>query len=179
MKDRRKNRDGKGLGRREFLKVSLAAGASLAAPMIFTRHASAQEERVLKIVQWKHFVPDYDKWFDTFAKEFGEKNKCKVEVDYVATADLPTAIAADISRRGGHDVFHLNGTGAWLYDNVSVVVVSFKNKHGREFGGWIPGASGIAEVRGKWLCIPHWFIRYPFIIHRGYFKQVGADYNDK
>src|SRR6478672_5086297 len=52
MKNRKKNQDGKGLGRREFLKVSLAAGASLAAPMIFTRSASAQQERVLKIVQW-------------------------------------------------------------------------------------------------------------------------------
>jgi len=49
----------------------------------------------------------------------------------------------------------------------------------KELGGWIPGASGIAEVRGKWLCIPHWFIRYPFIINRGYFNKAGVDYNDK
>jgi multiple sugar transport system substrate-binding protein len=177
MKDRAKKSTG--LGRRDFLKKALAAGAALAAPMTFVRRASAQQERVLKIVHWKHFVPDYDKWFDVFAREFGEKNKCKVEVDYVATADLPTAIAADISRRGGHDIFHLNGTGAWLYDNVSVDVTDIANRLGKEFGGWIPGASGIAEVRGKWLCIPHWFIRYPFIINRGYFNQVGADYNDK
>src|SRR6476620_6179306 len=179
MKDRRKNRDGKGLGRREFLKVSLAAGASLAAPMIFTRGASAQEPRVLKIVQWKHFVPDYDKWFDGFAREFGEKNKCRVEVDYVATADLPTAIAADISRGGGHDVFHLNGTGAWLYDNVLVDVTDVANRLSKEFGGWIPGTSGIAEVRGKWLCIPHWLMPFPWIINRAYFKEVGEDYTDK
>jgi len=45
-------------------------------------------------------VPDYDKYFDIFAKEFGEKNKCKVEADYVATPDLPTAITA---RRDGRD----------------------------------------------------------------------------
>jgi hypothetical protein len=40
--------------------------------MIFARKASAQE-RTLKVVHWKHFVPDYDKYFDVFAKEFGEK----------------------------------------------------------------------------------------------------------
>jgi multiple sugar transport system substrate-binding protein len=177
MSDPKKNREG--LRRRDLLKGGLAAGVALAAPIVFSRSASAQQERVLKIVHWKHFVPDYDRWFDVFAREFGEKNKCKVEVDYVATADLPTAIAADISRRGGHDVFHLNGTGAWLYDNVSVDVTDVANRLGREFGGWIPGSSGIAEVRGKWLCIPHWFIRYPFIINRGYFKEVGADYNDR
>src|SRR5260221_10419934 len=163
------------VGRRDFLKLSLAAGIGLAAPTIFTRKASAQTgERVLKVVQWKHFVPDYDKYFDIFAKEFGEKHKCKVEVDYVGTADLPTAIAADISRGGGHDIFHLNGTGAWLYDNVSVDVTDVANRLGKEFGGWIPGASGIAEVRGKWHCIPHWFIRYPFIINRGHFQKAGA-----
>jgi multiple sugar transport system substrate-binding protein len=134
---------------------------------------------VLKVVHWKHFVPDYDKWFDVFAKEFGDKNKCKVEVDYVATADLPTAIAADISRRGGHDVFHLNGTGAWLYDMILVDVSDVANRLGKEFGGWLPEAKDIGEVRGKWLAIPHWYIAYPFIINRGYFQQAGADYTDK
>ena len=120
MTDRKKaGRGREGIARRTFLKGSLAAGAALAAPMVFVRTLSAQD-RVLKIVHWKHFVPDYDKWFDVFAKEFGESHKCRVEVDYVATVDLPTAIAADISRGGGHDVFHLNGTGAWLYDQVLV-----------------------------------------------------------
>jgi len=141
--------------------------------------AARTQDRVLKVVQWKHFVPDYDKWFDVFAKEFGDKNKCKVEVDYVATPDLPTAIAADISRSGGHDVFHLNGTGAWLYDNVLVDVTDIANRLSKEFGGWIPGATSIAEVRGKWLAIPHWFMSFPWIINRGYFKEVGEDFTDK
>src|SRR5712692_2549274 len=134
-----------GVARRDFLKVSLAAGIGLAAPMIFVRKATAQGgERVLKVVQWKHFVPDYDKWFtDVFTKEFGEAHKCKVEVDYVATADLPTAIAADISRGGGHDVFHLNGTGAWLYDNVLVDVSDIANRLAKELGGWLHDSPSI------------------------------------
>jgi multiple sugar transport system substrate-binding protein len=178
MKGRRKNQAG-GLGRREFLKGALATGAAaIAAPIVFTRGAYAQD-RVLKVVHWKHFVPDYDKYFDVFAKEFGDKNKCKVEVDYIATADLPTAIAADISRRGGHDVFHLNGTGAWLYDQVLVDVSDTANRLGKEFGGWLPEAKDIDFVRGKWLAIPAWYIAYPFIINRGYFNQAGADYSDK
>jgi len=178
MKGRRKNQAG-GLGRREFLKGALATGAAaIAAPIVFTRGAYAQD-RVLKVVHWKHFVPDYDKYFDVFAKEFGDKNKCKVEVDYIATVDLPTAIAADISRRGGHDVFHLNGTGTWLYDQVLVDVSDVANRLGKEFGGWLPEAKDIDFVRGKWLAIPAWYIAYPFIINRGYFNQAGADYNDK
>lgn len=178
MKDRSKSPVRKGLGRREFLKVSLAAGASLAAPAIFARRVSAQE-RVLKVVHWKHFVPDYDRYFDVFAREFGEKNKCRVEVDYVATPDLPTAIAADISRGGGHDVFHLNGTGAWLYDNILVDVTDVSSRLSKEFGGWIPEASSLAVVKGKWLCVPHWYMSFPWIINRKYFHDVGEDYTDK
>src|SRR5260221_14341882 len=143
------------VGRRDFLKLSLAAGIGLAAPTIFTRKASAQTgERVLKVVQWKHFVPDYDKYFDIFAKEFGEKHKCKVEVDYVGTADLPTAIASDISRGGGHDVFHLNGTGAWLYDQVLVDVTEGSARLGKEFGGWLPEGGANPHLKGKRLLIP-------------------------
>jgi multiple sugar transport system substrate-binding protein len=143
------------------------------------RKASAQQERTLRIVQWKHFVPDYDRWFTTFAQQFGEKNKCTVQVDYVATPDLPTAIAADISRGGGHDVFHLNGVGAWLYDQALVDVSDVANRLEKEYGPWIKDSESIGKVRGKWLAIPSWYISYPLIINTAYFKQVGETYTDK
>jgi multiple sugar transport system substrate-binding protein len=167
------------LGRRSVLKGLAAGTAAAAVPTILVRKASAQEEKTLRIVQWKHFVPDYDRWFTQFAKEFGEKNKCKVEVDYVATVDLPTAIAADISRGGGHDVFHLNGTGAWLYDQALVDVTGVATRLEKEFGGFIPGTTSIGFVRGKWLAIPSWYISFPLIINTAHFQEVGATYTDK
>jgi multiple sugar transport system substrate-binding protein len=169
----------KRLTRRSLLKAGLTASAALATPTILVRKASAQTETTLKVVQWKHFVPDYDRYFNVFAKEFGDKHKCKVEVDYVATPDLPTAIAADISRGGGHDVFHLNGVGAWLYDQALVDVTGVANRLEKEFGGWIPNSESIGKVKDKWLAIPYWYIAYPMIINRGYFSQVKADYTDK
>jgi multiple sugar transport system substrate-binding protein len=184
MKKNRRKKSGSisptAVPRRDFLKLSVAAGIGLAAPMIFTRKLTAQgAERSLKVVQWKHFVPDYDKYFDVFAKEFGARHNAKVEVDYVATADLPTAIAADISRGGGHDVFHLNGTGAWLYDKVLVDVSDIANKLSKEFGGYLREAPSIGVVQGKWLAIPSWYISYPYIVNSGYFKEVGEQYTDK
>ena len=164
------------LTRRSLLKAGLTAGAAT----VLSRQASAQTETTLKIVQWKHFVPDYDKkYFDSFTKAFGEKHKCKVEVDYVATADLPTAIAGDISRGGGHDIFHLNGVGAWLYDQALVDVTDVATRLEKEFGGWIPHTESIGKVKGKWLAIPYWYIAYPMIINRGYFNKVGAEYTEK
>ena len=167
------------LTRRTLLKAGLTAGAALATPTIFSRKASAQTENTLKVVQWKHFVPDYDRYFNEFVKKFGDTHKCKVEVDYVATADLPTAIAADISRGGGHDVFHLNGVGAWLYDKALVDVTSVADKLAKDFGGWISNSESIGKVHDKWLAIPYWYIAYPMLINRGYFTQVGADYTEK
>jgi multiple sugar transport system substrate-binding protein len=167
------------LSRRSLLKTGLTAGAALAVPTILTRKASAQTEKTLKVVQWKHFVPDYDRYFNQFTKEFGDKHKVTVEVDYVATPDLPTAIAADISRGGGHDVFHLNGVGAWLYDQALVDVSTVADRLSKEFGGWIPNSESIGKVKEKWLAIPYWYIAYPMIINRGYFSQVKADYTDK
>src|SRR3954465_13583893 len=162
------------LSRRSLLKSGLTPGAALAVPTILTRKASAQTEKTLKVVQWKHFVPDYDRYFNQFAKEFGEKNNCKVVDDYVATPDLPTSIAADISRGGGHDVFHLNGVGAWLYDQALVDVTDVATRLAKGFGGWIPNSESIGKVKEKWLAIPYWYIAYPMIINRGYFQQVPA-----
>ena len=160
MNDRKRK-----LGRRSVLKGLAAGTAAAAVPTILLRKASAQQEKTLRIVQWKHFVPDYDRWFTQFAQQFGEKNKCTVQVDYVATPDLPTAIAADISRGGGHDVFHLNGTGAWLYEQVLVDVSDVANRLEKDHGPWIKESQSIGQVKGKWLAIPCWYISYPLIIN--------------
>lgn len=169
---------GNNAGRRRFLTTSVAASIAAAAPTVFVRRAAAAE-RVLKLVHWKHFVPAYDKYFEGFAKEFGAKHNCQVEVDFVATPDLPTAIAADISRRGGHDIFMLNGTGAWLYDQILVNVTDVANRLAKEFGGWIPEAKSVAMVHDKWLCIPHWYMSFPWILNQQYFSDVGEEYTDK
>jgi multiple sugar transport system substrate-binding protein len=156
----------------------VAAGLVATVPTAFVRNAVAAE-RVLKLVHWKHFVPNYDMYFEAFAKDLGAKHDCTVEVDFVATPDLPTAIAADISRRGGHDIFMLNGTGSWLYDQVLVDVTDVADRLAKEFGGWIPEAKSVAVVHDKWLSIPHWYMSFPWIYNQQYFHQVNEEYTDK
>ena len=61
--------------RRRFLKeasLTLAAAPLISAP--FVSRALA-DTKTLTIVQWSHFVPAYDKWFDQFAKDWGDKNQ--------------------------------------------------------------------------------------------------------
>lgn len=55
----------------------------------------------LKIVQWSHFVPQYDKWFDPFAQAWGEANGVKVAVDHVSITDLAPTLSAAIDAGEG------------------------------------------------------------------------------
>jgi hypothetical protein len=58
----------------------------------------------LKILLWSHFVPRHDKWFDAFAKEWGDQVGVKVTVDHIEVTGIPARIESEISARSGHDV---------------------------------------------------------------------------
>ena len=76
------------ISRRKFVKLTggAAAAAGLTSAFLFPQRALAQQ-KTLKIVQWSHFVPGYDKWFDnTFTKEWGSKHNTNVIVDHIAIA---------------------------------------------------------------------------------------------
>lgn len=61
----------------------------------------------LNITQWSHFVPRYDKWFDQYAQEWGEKNNVKVTVQHIALDDLPPTLSAAIAAKKGADLFEM------------------------------------------------------------------------
>jgi multiple sugar transport system substrate-binding protein len=70
------------------------------------RYQHKQLSGELKIMQWSHFVPDYDKWLDgTYVKQWGEKNDVEVKVDHIVLAQLPSAAASEVASQSGHDLF--------------------------------------------------------------------------
>jgi len=95
------------LTRRDFVKAAGAAAlaAAGAASGLVPRAARAQQ-KTLKIIQWSHFIPAYDKWFDgTFCKQWGEKNDTHVTVDHIAIGEINARAAAEVSAQKGHDLF--------------------------------------------------------------------------
>ena len=95
------------ISRRKFVKLTggAAAAAGFTSAFLFPTRALAQQ-KTLKIMQWSHFVPGYDKWFDgTFTKEWGAKNNTNVVVDHVTTAEIPARAAAEVAAKRGHDLF--------------------------------------------------------------------------
>lgn len=89
--------------------MQAAAAAALAtglAPLARPGAAHAAARHTLRILQWNHFVPGYDKWFDnTYVKEWGQRHDTEVIVDHVGIPALATRAAAEVSAQKGHDLF--------------------------------------------------------------------------
>ncbi len=95
----------RGLTRREVIRTATAAGvAASVGPFLHVKPARAA--KTLKIIQWSHFVPGYDKWFNNeYTKEWGKKNDTEVIVDNINLALLESRAAAEVSAQKGHDLF--------------------------------------------------------------------------
>ena len=73
----------------------------------------------LRIIQWSHFVPAYDKWFDNiYVKRWGEANDTEVIVDHINQADIPARAAAEVAAQSGHDLFFFLSPPAAYEDQV-------------------------------------------------------------
>src|ERR1700694_3147082 len=98
---------GRKISRRKFVKLSggAVAAAGMTSAFLFPARALAQQ-KTLKIVQWSHFVPGYDKWFDgVFTKEWGAKHNTNVIVDHIAIGEINARAAAEVAAQKGHDLF--------------------------------------------------------------------------
>jgi multiple sugar transport system substrate-binding protein len=73
----------------------------------------------LRIIQWSHFVPAYDKWFDNiYIKRWGQANDTEVLVDHINQADIPARAAAEVAAQSGHDLFFFLSPPAAYEDQV-------------------------------------------------------------
>jgi multiple sugar transport system substrate-binding protein len=128
----------KRLSRRKFVKLTgagaAAAAAGLTTGFLFPQRALAQQ-KTLKIVQWSHFVPGYDKWFDnTFTKEWGAAHNTNVVVDHIAIGEINARAAAEVSAKKGHDLFMFLSPPA-AYENQVIdhreLYEEVQRKHGK------------------------------------------------
>jgi multiple sugar transport system substrate-binding protein len=100
--------------RRDLLKKAGVGAAALgvsgaSAPFSFAgpmKFKNRQLKGDLSIIQWVHFVPAYDDWFDnTWVKQWGDKNDVQVKVEHINNTLLDTRAAAEVAAQSGHDLF--------------------------------------------------------------------------
>src|SRR2546422_7363512 len=140
------------LNRRKFLTVAGAgvAGGSLLT-MLEARQAPAQiKGTTLRILQWSHFIPAYDAWFDNvFVKEWGEKNGVKVRVDHIPHLELPARMAAEYAAGAGHDIIHNSSSILTpLYYKSPADNNDGHDAAGQKHGGRDPSAGALRQSEG-------------------------------
>src|SRR6266542_2934209 len=124
--------------RRQFISkggklVAAGMAAAAAGPTVLTRGVGAAD-KTLKILQWSHFVPAYDKWFDPFAKEWGAKHGIEVTVDHVGFADVVPRATAEVAAQSGHDIHMFIGLGSAFEEHVvdlKDVMANLEKKYGK------------------------------------------------
>src|SRR5215475_9370112 len=105
-----KERTGRRVSRRQFVKTAGAALAAGALPSLACGRKESSRSgpatKTLRILQWSHFVPGYDRWFDgEYTKAWGAKNGTDVIVDHMAATEVNARGAAEAAARKGHDLF--------------------------------------------------------------------------
>ncbi|MGH7036296.1 MAG: extracellular solute-binding protein, partial [Stellaceae bacterium] len=120
--------------RRDVIRTAAAAGVAAGVGPFF--HVTpARAAKTLKILQWSHFVPAYDTWFNnTYVKEWGAKNGTEVAVDNINLSLIPSRAAAEVSAQKGHDlVMFLSPPSVFEEQVVDMkdVYAAVEKKHGK------------------------------------------------
>src|SRR6478609_3867327 len=167
------------LTRRRFLReTTLTLAAAGAAPMLSAPFVSKglAADTALSIVQWAHFVPEYDTWFDKFAKDWGEKNKVAVTVDHIPVQNVPARAAAEASAQSGHDLFGFNGAGgAHLYRKFFIDVADLVKETEKKYGkvSTIGKQLGYNADDGTWSAFPDFYINFPGMYQKSLWDEIG------
>lgn len=167
------------ISRRNFLKsLGVGAGAVAASSVyhpfnIIVRGARLQDQQ-LSILQWSHFVPQYDEWFDPWAQEWGEANGIQVTVDHVNLAEIPAAATSEIAAGEGHDLIEFLSPPSSF--EPSVVDLTDVNQMAEEMFGAradLTRRSTYNPTTNKFYGYCHSWVPDPGNYRRSLWEQVG------
>src|SRR5260370_26992462 len=162
--------------RRDFVKITGAGSMVTAAgPFFLFPERAGSEQKTVKILQWSHFVPDFDKWFDgVLAKQWGEKYNTKVAVDHITAREVNARGAAEVSARKGHDLFLFQFPPA-AYEKQVLDLTDVYQEVERKHGATIPlGHRSTFNPRTrKHFAFSDCYIPFPGNYRRDLWEQVG------
>jgi len=93
----------KKVSRRDFNK--LAASTAAAGPFFLFSGRARATQKTLKIAKWAHFVPQFDPWFESMTKEWGQQHDTHVSVENIPVEKISAVATAEVNAGKGHDVF--------------------------------------------------------------------------
>ncbi|MET1047241.1 MAG: extracellular solute-binding protein, partial [Hyphomicrobium sp.] len=133
-------------------RTALAATALVAVPYVRGANAAGK----LSIGFWDHWVPGANKASETLCKEWGEKNKVEISIDYITSQGNKNllTIAAEAQARSGHDIFafptwepQAHARNLEPVDDIMAEIIKINGKVN-------PTVEYLARANGKWLAVP-------------------------
>jgi multiple sugar transport system substrate-binding protein len=163
----------RGLG--GFLILYGAAAPKIAAAGV-PKYLHTPYKNTLKIIQWSHFVPAYDVWFDkTYTKNWGDRHDTDVQVDHIALAQLPARAQAEVAAQSGHDIFGHLSPQAGLEDQVinhKEIIQEVTRKVGKVSDLGLHSCYN--PKTKKWHGFPENYVPDPIHFRKDLWKQVGS-----
>lgn len=143
----------KKLSRRQFVAATaLSSAALVTAPYVRGAYAAGK----LSIGFWDHWVPGANGESTALVKEWADKEKVEVSIDYITSVgdkNLVT-IAAESQAKTGHDVFAMPTWWPHAYSEqlepVDDVMLPLIKQNG-EVNGTV---KYLGQLNGKWLAVP-------------------------
>ncbi|MDA8431092.1 MAG: substrate-binding domain-containing protein, partial [Geobacteraceae bacterium] len=129
--------------RRDFMKTAGigTVGLALGGPAFINKvFAQPSGRRTLRILQWSHFVPRYDRWFDPFVKKWGEEHNINVIINHISLSDLRSTFASEVVAGRGHDIVEFIDPPSDFEPSV-LDLTDLNQEARRRFGAQVPFAT--------------------------------------
>ncbi len=176
--------DSQKLTRRQFVKAGAATAATLAlaaclpsapspapATGTITGTPAAPKGTTLNMLQWSHFAPQGDAYFDKWAADWGKKNNVELKVEHINANDLAARIAGHVQNQAGPDIIQYYFTWPALYPNALVDVTDVADKLGKQLGGWYKDVERYCKQGDVWKAVPFSMYGNVFNYRGDWFKE--------
>lgn len=141
------------LSRRRFMtQTALATTAAIAAPYVRGAYAAGK----ISCGFWDHWVPGANDTLTKLCKEWGEKEKVEVSLDYITSIGEKNTmtIAAEGQARSGHDILQHPTWYPADYAEQLEPVDDIMAKLTAENGNVNKVTEYLGKVKGHWVAVP-------------------------
>ena len=139
--------------RRRFVAGTTALStAFVAAPFVRGAYAAGK----LSVGFWDHWVPNANGATETLVKEWAEKEKVDVQIDFITSQGnkLLLTTAAEAQAKSGHDILAQNTFLPARYADQLVPVNDVMEPLIKENGAVNATVEYLGKINGKWLAVP-------------------------
>jgi len=175
---KRKTKD---ISRRDFFKKALGAlpvGMLSSGPFFLFPERARRHRKKLKILRWRHPLPEYDQWFEeVFTAEWERKYGTKVVIDRLPIEKIASRAAVEVTARKGHDLVMF----PWPPARYEKFVINHKDVYqavaGRQGNVVLLGHQSTYNPKTKkYFAFADSYVVAPFLYRSDYWAQIGYSF---